>query len=491
MTKKNKAKGNESRFDTLVKSEKRYADAFTELSTRLDKATNVENRSWTPEEAAELDEATKRLSQVRSEMKSESARVVEAREALEARELALGSTGNVGGAHITNGLDNLVYSPGNPDNSFYRDLLMANGGFVGTRRAQKRLDQHQLEMENIQRRSTRSSKEYRAVTHYFQEARRSGGVEVRETILNGGPGITSAGSPNDMAPFAPPIFFLPEYADWRTYGRTFLGILKSFPLPATGMSFFVPKITTPTVASFQASEGASITTQDLASEYESGTLQTVVNNLNVSQQYLDRVGPGLQGDQIVNRDQTAQLNRALNIYAYQTVLQNAAVGTQSFTDTSTTYPTFNGGAVSDYRAALARGSIAIQTTDGTVAYPTHFVTDVNVWESIAAAVDDSHRPYIVPQGVAFNPLATGVDSASPEGYTGYTFAGVPAFKDQALQVSAAATLYAGAGVTGVGSAAFDADSGNHLGIMGAFDLAVYWLEGTPVLRVVPQPGASN
>ena len=92
MTKKNKAnKGKESRFDTLVKSEKRYADAFTELSTRLDKATNVENRSWTPEEAAELDEATKRLSQVRSEMKAESARVVEAREALEARELALGS----------------------------------------------------------------------------------------------------------------------------------------------------------------------------------------------------------------------------------------------------------------------------------------------------------------------------------------------------------------------------------------------------------------
>ena len=245
--------------------------------------------------------------------------------------LLLVLTGNVGGAHITNGLDNLVYSPGNPDNSFYRDLLMANGGFVGTRRAQKRLDQHQLEMENIQRRSTRSSKEYRAVTHYFQEARRSGGVEVRETIVNGGPGLSSPGSPNDMAPFAPPIFFLPEYAEWRTYGRTFLGILKSFPLPATGMSFFVPKITTPTVASFQATEGASITTQDLASEYESGTLQTVVNNLNVSQQYLDRVGPGLQGDQIVNRDQTAQLNRALNIYAYQTVLQNSAVGTQAFT----------------------------------------------------------------------------------------------------------------------------------------------------------------
>ncbi len=63
----------------------------------------------------------------------------------------------------------------------------------------------------------------------------------------------------------------------------------------------------------------------------SGTLQTVINNLKVSQQYLDRVGPGLQGDQIVQQDQTAQLNRLLNIKAY-TLLGSSSVGTAQYAD---------------------------------------------------------------------------------------------------------------------------------------------------------------
>jgi hypothetical protein len=50
---------------------------------------------------------------------------------------------------------------------------------------------------------------------------------------------------------------------------------------------------------------------------------------------------------------------------------------------------------------------AVQTTDGTVAYPTAFVTDVNIAESILAAYGITSRPFVVPQGVAFNPLAVG------------------------------------------------------------------------------------
>ena len=317
------------------------------------------------------------------------------------------------------------------------------------------------------------------------------GAEFRDTITNGGPGISSPGSPNDMAPFAPPVFFLPEYAAFRTYGRTFLNILKKFPLPESGMAFYVPKITTPTEAVVQASENGSISTQDLASEYVSGTLQTYVSNLQVSQQYLDRVGPGLAGDQLVQESQTSQLNRALNIYAWTSLLQNSSVGTVQYADATGDFATFNGQAVADYRQSLASASVAIQTTDGTVAYPTALVTDVNVAESMLAAYDSNYRPFVVPQGVAFNPMATGDFANAPEGYTGFSFGGLPLYKDQALNVAAAASNFAGAGVSGSGSAAFDAESDNHLGVVGAWDIAAVWLESSPVYRVLPQPGAAT
>lgn len=301
--------------------------------------------------------------------------------------------------------------------------------------------------------------------------------------------VCSAVAVHETAPAT--VFFLPEYAAYRTYGRTFLNLLKTFPLPQSGMVFYVPKITTPTEAVTQASENGSISTQDLASEYVSGTLQTLVTNLNVSQQYLDRVGPGLAGDQLVQQDQTAQLNRALNIYAYTSLLQKSSVGTLAYTDATGTQAPFNGQAVSDYRQSLAKAAIAIQTTDGTVAYPTAFVTDVNIAESILAAYDSSYRPFVVPQGVAFNPLAVGDYLNNPEGFTGFSFGGLPLVKDQALYVAAGASSFAGSGATGSGSAVFDTDSGNHLGVVGAFDLATVWLESSPVYRVLPQPGAAT
>jgi hypothetical protein len=163
-----------------------------------------------------------------------------------------------------------------------------------------------------------------------------------------------------MAPFAPPVFFLPEYAAYRTYGRTFLNMLKKFPMPESGMEFFVPRITTRTEAELHISEVSGVSSQDLASEYVSGTGQTVINDLKVSQQYLDRVGPGLQGDQIVQQDQTAQLNRLLNINAYTTLLGNSSVGTVQYADATGSQATFNGQAVADYRQTLAKAAITIQ-----------------------------------------------------------------------------------------------------------------------------------
>ncbi len=410
----------------LVALEQREAKLARKCKGIADRSESIlQTRAMTWAEESSLNKASTKLNQVRTDLRAEQRRVADATAALESRENALGPAANVGGAHVTNGIDNLTYSPGNPKNSFFRDLLNASFYSPATEAAQKRLNEHQAEIDAIAKRSSTNSREGAAVRSYFREAsRREERAEYRDTITNGGPGLSSPGSPNDMAPFAPPVFFLPEYADYRTYGRTFLNLLKPFPMPDSGMAFFVPQITTHP-GCIPVFGNASVSTQDLASEYVEGTLQTLITNLNVSQQYLDRVGPGLQGDQIVQRDQTAQLNRALNIYAYTTLLQDSSVGTVAYTDATGSQATFNGQAVSDYRQSLAKAAITIQTTDGTVAYPTAFVTDVNIAESILAAYDSSYRPFVVPQGVAFNPLATGDYANAPEGFTGFSFEGLP------------------------------------------------------------------
>ena len=481
----------------LERKEAKATRKFEVVSSKFE--TVLQTRAMTPQEEVELGVVSAKLARVRSALKAEQRRVADAAASIASRDAALGAAAGVGGSNfggavINNAIENLTYGPGNPANSFYRDLLNASVYGPATKAAQKRLEAHQAEMEAIQKRSSVGSKEGAAVRSYFRNASRKeerSGYEQRDTITNGGPGLSSPGSPNDMAPFAPPVFFLPEYAEYRTYGRTFLNILAKHPMPESGMAFFVPKITTPTEAVVQTSENGSVSTQDLASEYVSGTLSTLVSNLQVSQQYLDRVGPGIAGDQIVQRDQTNQLNRALNINAYTALLQNSSVGTVQYSDATGSQATFNGQAVADYRQTLAKAAIVIQTTDGTVAYPTAVVTDVNVAESILAAYDSTYRPFVVPQGVAFNPIATGDYVNGPEGYTGFSFGGLPLYKDQGLYTSAAADNFAGAGASGSGSAAFDADSDNHLAVVGAWDIAAVWLESQPVYRVLPQPGAAT
>ena len=175
-----------------------------------------------------------------------------------------------------------------------------------------------------------------------------------------------------------------------------------------------------------------------------------------------------RSDAIVRDDQQRQVNRALNLYAWQTLFATSGIGTNLYTDSA-----FN---AQVFLQVVGKAKAAIESTDGLVAYPTHFFTDVDVWETIEGAVDSSNRPYVVPQGVAFNPLAVGDDTAVPEGYTGFRTRSLPAFKDQAAWIQWQAT---------------GPSASYHVSLVGALDLGAIWLEGTPVIRVLPQPGAAT
>lgn len=440
-----------SRLVTLRESAARADREYEALLTKNERI--LSQRSLTAAEVSAADQAKARLSDLASQLEDEEARTAEASAELRSR-------GKVTSANASVGAEPLTYSEAHPENSYYRDMFAASSpSSSGYTQARERLQRHQEEVSalastNSQNKTVRSQSI--AVRNYAREEKRA----------------TSTGS-GSMGDFAPPLYFLEDYAAYRTYGRTLIDVLKHMPMPETGMTFNLPKITTPTQGVNQGGDNTSITSRDMVAAYNTGTLQTVADNLIVSQQYLDRVGPGIQGDRIIHDDQSRQLNRALNLYGWSQFYANA--GSAAFSSTAS----FNSN-VSEFRRQLFGLKAVIRRTDGVVAYPTHLVLDGAVWEQIAASYDSTGRPFTVPSGEAFNPIATGQATNVPEGFTGYKLADLPVFVDEAAWVQQEASFFGGS-----------SSSYNHVAAVLAADLFGYWLEGAPVVRVLPQPYANQ
>jgi hypothetical protein len=464
-----------SMLDTLRENRAKLADQVEAKRAEHLKIV-TEERALTADEETEFTNLRSRLTSIDSALVEEEAREAEALKQQEERDVKLGGDGKGdpghGAPNIRVGFEaDLVYSKSHPENSWYQDMLDVN--YAGPRQleALERMRRHQEQMEGIYRAGAAGKDEH------GQRAHRAVASYVREnTRFNKEQRATSTGG-SSMGDFAPTIYMLPEYAPFRTYGRTLIDNLKKYPMPDSGLVFAVPTITQPTQGVNQtnsatqgANENTTVSSRDMTATYQTGTLQTIVDNLNVSQQYLDRVGPGIEGDMIVHDDQQRQMNRLLNIYAWNALFASG-VGVVPYTDTA-----FN---AYKFKAACHQAKAAIRKTDGVVAYPTTFFGDADLWESIEGAYDGQNRPFVVPQGVAFNPIAVGDESNAPEGYTGFKFAGLPAFADEAMWVSWS------------GGAASSGGSGYHPAVIGAFDIASYWMEGAPVIRVLPQPGAAS
>jgi hypothetical protein len=489
--------------------------ALADVGAILDEhGTILETRSLTTEEVTKREDATKRVSDLQDLIAAEEVREAEAAADLESRNAKLGNAAPVTGTpgagtepevrtdakrvkivgeqkrerlsgnlrSIRVGAEPVTYSRANPQNSFHGDLLAAAWpATAGHAEAVGRLTRHQVEMDGIRRNATKTT-EGRTLQSYDNETRRRAAQRTEKRDVS--TGVSSLGD------FAPPLYFLSKYAPFRTYGKTLISILKSAPLPETGMVFNLPKIVTPTEAENQttstqgAGENTTVSNRDMTSSYETGAVQTVIDNLLVSQQYLDRVGPGIDGDMIVHDDQTRQLNRVLNGYAWGALLGMAGNGAIAWNSSAA----FNQGNIAEFKRQVHGAKAAIRRTDGVVAYPTHFISDADVWEQVEGSYDTNGRPYTTGDGAsAFNPIAIGEDNGAPEGYTGFKFGGLPAFADES------AWVYGGElDNIVVGSAtAQSATLSTHAAVVGAFDIACYWMEGPPVVRVLPQPYAQT
>jgi HK97 family phage major capsid protein len=236
------------------------------------------------------------------------------------------------------------------------------------------------------------------------------------------------------------------------------------------MEVYLPQVTGPAGITAQT-EGSGVNETDPTFGYLSAALSTYAGQVTVSQQQLDRTGPGFSFDRMIfdqlNRDYCPKVDtKALN-----TVLGVAT--SQSWTGNAGAFDLVAASGAGGFYGQVSKAKASIRTTAGTVLNPTHLFLVPQRWEFIAAWSDSQGRPVVVPDyaGVMNAAAAGSADGDEGiEGRTGYRLNGLPVFTD--------------ANIPNLGTTSTDQ------AIVG--DLGECWVfEGNPVHRVLPQTLAGN
>ena len=156
-----------------------------------------------------------------------------------------------GGIKVTR--EEATYRP-DGSHSFFRDLVYARND----RNAMDRLERHRAETEKRDM-----------------------------TAASGGAG------------YIPPVYLSALAAPLARAGGPLLNALPKAPLPASGTSFTVPRVTTGAAVGVQT-EGNTVTEQDMVTSQLTTNVRTIAGQVDISQQLLDRSDPAF--DSVVASD---------------------------------------------------------------------------------------------------------------------------------------------------------------------------------------------
>lgn len=245
--------------------------------------------------------------------------------------------------------------------SFFKDVLYASK--EGDPRAQARLQRHTREME----------------------------VEGRAMTTGAGSGIG----------FVPPAYLQDEWAEFARAARPTADAIGSRPLPASGVSFNIPRVTTGSTTAVQASEGAAVNDSSPVTDDLTLTLTTVAGKVDMSRQAFDRSDPAM--DDVIGADLAADLAQKVDIQVIngsgaagqvEGLLQSDGTVAVTYTDATPTVAELWG------KITDAVQQIASQR----FMYPNLIVMHPRRWATFIGTLDSSGRP-IVPFGTPQNALA--------------------------------------------------------------------------------------
>jgi len=239
--------------------------------------------------------------------------------------------------------------------------------------------------------------------------------EMRQNPLT-----TTAGDGGD---FVPPMYLGELAAEDAKSGRPFADAIGARPLPETGMTATIPKVTVGSSIAKQANEGDAVQDGSMDTDKISAAVFTVAGQQDLSQQLFDRADPGM--DRIIASDLAGEYAQQLNSEILNSasaplgILNDTAANTVSYTDASPT--------LAELYPVLAEAISAIH--ENRKLSPQAVFMAPRRWAWITSALDTTQRP-VVPPEAGVNAAAR-FDRVAAENVVGEIM-GLPVIVDHSL-----------------------------------------------------------
>jgi hypothetical protein len=266
------------------------------------------------------------------------------------------------------------------------------------------------------------------------ELHRKAAAEELRGLTSGG-GATAAAT-SGASVFVPPELLLKAWAAYRTPFASFAGQCKSEDMPAYGLNLYVPHVTGAMEVTSQT-EGTAVAEKAPTAGLIKGAVVNKSGQVEVSQQFLDRVGPGISGDQVLFAQLKMQVDTEVDAYALNQALAEA----QTVTNSTATFSFAEASGVGAFLGDLRKGKNLVATKAGTRLKATHLFAPSQFVNYIEAFATTTGGPVWTPSLDDNRLPIRSEGDPQGEGYTGYLLSQLAVFADDNIATSGTASYY--------------------------------------------------
>ena len=287
------------------------------------------------------------------------------------------------------------------------------------------------------------------VAQRLTEFRRQYGIEHRDAST----GAMSLGT------FTPTQFWLDRFALFRSNAAPIIADTTKLPLPPTGMTVDVPTVQTGLGATVQSSENSSAGgTTSPSVTYAAAAVQTATSQQYVSQQVLDRTGPGISYDEWHARQAAREIATAEELKLAASIVTGAQVVTDN--TASAAYS-----AASFWQDVANAAQLVIKAPPPALR-PTRAYAGASYMYAVMAQFGTDGRPVFLPMGGTRGGDNTGSDA----NWTGYQVMGSDVYLDDNLSGPSAGYGYV---------------------LVGDPEGSIIFMEADPIVDVYPETAAAT
>jgi hypothetical protein len=339
------------------------------------------------------------------------------------------------------------YDAGSP-HSWVRDTLFARDpslrGFASGRSSglsdmseaavEGRLQRHGEDVRRAVNRGTKYGRRVQAMMHeqlrcedVNAHRKRVRELRTRELRSFGTDGGISATAPGEGSAFVPPAILLKSFAEYRTPFASFATQCAAEDLPEWGMEIDVAHVTGAMEVTSQT-EGQAVAEKAPTTGLIKGAVVNKSGQLEVSQVWLDRAGPGIKGDAVLFAQLKMQIDTEVDAYA----LNQALAASQSVSNSTASFEFATASGVGGFVGDVRKAKNLIATTAGTRIKATHLWGPSKFVNYIEAFAMSTGGPVWSPS-LDDNrlPIRSEGDMRG-EGYSGYLLAQLAVFANDNL-----------------------------------------------------------